>query len=144
MKMLDDSKKNEFVSLLPSNKRSGVCNKILEQIRAGESYAPTIADKVFDKLNKYPVDNQAITSVLMDNPFLFMDAIVYYIEYEKLSYDDKQELKRSNSKPFIEQYMDGQPITENQIRKLNQLNYMGNLDLTKLGASQKIDELINE
>jgi len=141
---MDDSKKNEFVSLFPKRRKGPICNKILEPIRAGEKDLYIIADMIYDKFAKYPESNGDILEIIKENNELYLATIRYYLEYEKLSYDDKQELKRSNSKPFIEQYMDGQPITENQIRKLNQLNYMGSLDLTKLGASQKIDELINE
>lgn len=140
--MLDDSKKNEFVSLFPTKRKSTICNKILDQVRAGINYPPTIANNVFDKFNKYPADNGDITSILTDNPFLFMDAIAHYIEYEKIPYEEKQTLKRLNAKEYINTVMATQPITEKQSKMLKGLGYAGSFDLNKLEASQMIDSLI--
>ena len=73
---------------------------------------------------------------------MFMDAIGYYIEYEKLSHAEKTKLKQSKSSEYIDQHMDKQSISEKQIWKLRQLGYEGTYDLTKLQASKKIEELL--
>jgi len=140
--MLDDLKKNEFVSLFPANKKSTICNKILEQIRLGGTNRLGIAISVVSKLNKYPDDNGDLLFTLGMNKDLFMDAITYYIEHEKLSHAEKEELKRSKGKEYIEVNMGQQSITEKQIWKLNKLGYEGTYDLTKLEASRKIEELL--
>lgn len=140
--MLDDSKKNEFVGLFPTKRKSLVCNRILEQIRAGENNPATIAKNVFDKFNRFPDDNGDIIFILKMNFQLLFEAIEYYIEYEELSYADKQELKRSKGKEYVEQAMSEKHITEKQVWKLNKLGYSGTLDITCLEASRKISELM--
>ena len=140
--MIDASRKDEFVSLFPANRKSGICNKILEQIRAGEASPSVVMRKLAEKLNRFPEDNGDLLFILAMNQALFMDAIDYYIEYEKLSHAEKQKLKQSNSREYIEQYMDKQSITESQIWKLRKLGYSGTYDLTKLQASRKIEELL--
>lgn len=141
--MLDATKKDEFVSLFPANRKSGICNKILEKIRAGKDYSPEIARIVIDGLNRYPDDNGDILFILRNNTLLFMDAIDYYIEYEKLSHDEKRKLKRANSKEYVEQYMREQPITDKQIKMLEGLGYAGPFNISRLGASNIIEELIH-
>lgn len=137
--MMDDSKKNEFVSLFPKNKKSSICNKILSEIRSGNNYPPSIAINVLDKLNKYPDDNREIISVLENNPFMYMDAIVYYIEYEKMPYEDKQKLKQVNNKTYMDEAMAVQPISPKQVGMLKHLGYTGDFNMSKLDASQMID-----
>ena len=141
-KLLDATKKDEFVSLFPANRKSGICNKILEKIRAGKDYSPEIARIVIDGLNRYPDDNGDLLFILRNNTLLFMDAIDYYIEYEKLSHVKKEELRRFKSKEYIELNMGQQSISKKQIWKLNKLGYEGTYDLTKLEASRKIEELL--
>ena len=141
--MLDDSKKNEFVGLFPANRKSGICNKILDKIRAGKDYAPEIARIILDSLGKYPDDNGDILFILRNNTLLFLDAIDYYIEYEKLPYSEKQKLKQCKSKEYIEQYMREQSITDKQIKMLKGLGYKGEFNISRLGASNIIEELIH-
>ena len=137
-----DVKKNQFVSLFPANRRSGVCNKILEPIRSGQNDPLVVAKIVFDKYNRFPDDNADILSIIKANTFLFMDAIIYYIEYEKLSHEEKQELKRDKAKEYINATMATQPITEKQVSMLKRLGYAGSFELSKLEACQKIDSLV--
>lgn len=139
----NDAKKNEFVSLFPANKRSGVCNKILEPIRSGQVDPLIVAKIVFDKYNRFPDDNADIISIIKANTFLFIDAIIYYIEYEKLPRDEREKLKQSKSKEYVEQYMREQPITNKQIKMLEGLGYGGPFNISRLGASNIIEELIH-
>ena len=141
--MLDASRKDEFVSLFPANRKSGICNKILDKIRAGKDYSPEIARIILEQLQKYSDDNADIILILKNNILLFMDAIEYYLEYEKLSPAERQKLKQANSKEYIEQYMREQPITDKQIKMLEGLGYNGPFNISRLRASNIIEELIH-
>ena len=139
--MLDSTKKDEFMNLFPIKQRGPFGNKILEQIRAGEKIHTTIANKVYAKLKPYP-NNRDTVNILLDNPFMFLDAILYYLEYECLSHSNKEILKQSKSKEYIEEYMREQPITDKQKWKLQSLGYAGPFDISKLGARNIIEELL--
>lgn len=142
--ILDDSKKNEFVALFPANRKSNICNKILDQIRSGELNTSKVARKVVEKLNRYPDDNGDILFILAMNQKLFMDAIDYYVEYENLPYGEKMKLKIAKNSEYVAHHMDKQPATEKQIYLLKQKGYEGPFNLSKLEASRKIDELLRQ
>jgi len=143
MIMLDDSRKNEFVSLFPKNKKASICNKILEPIRAGESNHLVIANKIYEKLARYPDSNKELIDIILGNSSMYMDAIIYYIEYEKMPRDEREILKQSKSREYVEQYMREQPITNKQIKMLEGLGYNGPFNISRMGASNIIEKLIH-
>jgi hypothetical protein len=70
------------------------------------------------------------------------EAIDYYVEWEKLSFAEKEKIKQKNSKVYIENSMAGKEPTEKQIAFIESKGFEVPGD--KLACSKLISQIINE
>ena len=70
------------------------------------------------------------------------EAVDYYIKWEKLSFSEKEKIKKENSKTYIENSMAGKEPTEKQIAFIESKGFEVPGD--KLACSKLISQIINE
>jgi hypothetical protein len=126
-------------------------NLILSPIREGITDIPLIKEKVkgycienIKRLEHYGNEVPDYWYFIRDNIHTADADIQKYIDYEKLSYEEKQKLKQGKGQFFAKESMKDKPVTDSQKKYLIGLGYKGKFDdMSRYDASVFIEKLKN-
>ncbi len=129
----------KFLEFFEPKLRSGVANNFLEVIRKGE----TDPGKVLTKLL-----NNSWRSHLHGTIRQYYTQARQYVEYllqwESLSFEEKDQIKRARSQEYIDQHMEKLPATVKQVNYLRSLGYAGTVPENRRKAKELIDKFLKQ
>ena len=142
-----EHKKLKLFESIPSNKVGVATNILLGCLRAGgksqDDLYHYLENEKFkrDRWGGDEIVDKLFDLVSWDADNCVEEAIEYYLEWEKLSHEEKDRIKRSRGAEYATQSMAGKPPTEKQIAYIKSKGKTVPSD--RLEASKLIDILIN-
>lgn len=115
-------KELKFLEYFEANKRSGAINILLKPIRAGKTNINDVAlwleEDCKERLRYNKSQQVGQMLIAIKDTEALQEAINYYVEWEKLSFAEKEKIKSEKAKSYIENSMKGKEATQKQINFL--------------------------
>ena len=138
-----------MLELIERRYKGPVVNLILNPIREGitdiEEIKSYIKKGVISDIQRHERYGNGVPDhlyILRDHIHEADTDIQYYIDYEKLPYEEKQKLKQGKGQFFAKESMKDKPVTEAQKKYLIGLGFKGKFDeMSRYDASVFIEKL---
>lgn len=138
-----------MLELIDQRHKGPAVNEILIVIRTGLTDMAQIKLKIRENVMEHLLKCEHWGNEVSDYWYILRDHIheadadiQKYLDYEKLSPEEKQKLKQGKGQFFAKESMRDKPPTEAQIKYLLSLGYKGDVkSLTRLDVSVLIDNL---
>lgn len=136
--LINDSRM-KFLEFFEPKLRSGVANNFLEVIRDGETDPGKVLSKLLNnswKSHLHPIIRKYYTQAKRYTEYL--------LQWEKLSFAEKDQIKRARSQEYIDLHMEKLPATVKQINYLRSLGYAGPVPENRRKAKEHIDKFLKQ
>jgi len=137
-------KELKFLEYFESSQKSFAVNMLLKPIRARvtdiNSVTSWIRSDCDSRLGWGKSQQVGQILVAIEDKDALQEAINYYIEWEKLSFAEKEKIKQENNKTYIENSMAGKKPTEKQIAFIKSKGF--EIPGDKLECSRLITKII--
>lgn len=144
--MVNDTRR-KFLEYFPNNKRATVANEFLKPIRKDAPIdAIQIVRAVENNCNpagkRYDTGKNYICEAIRQFFSEALEYAKYCFDWEQLSYEEKDKIKRERGKTAILEHMEKEAPTEKQIKYLRSLGYVGAGPQSKGEACKLIDDIL--
>ena len=134
-------KKPEILKHFPDNYQGVASNVILAAIRGGAKNYQEVFNYLLSTENNHWVFLK-LKEIFQGSDKLGKEAVDYYLKWETLTPEEKQNFRDADREYFVAKKMDKEPPTEKQIHWLKK--YGVEIPDSKLKASKLLDEIFKK
>jgi hypothetical protein len=148
-----DPTSDSWLAQWPSNRRSTLANLFYSAVRRGLTEPPAIVEQVTAEIHRRLQWATAfetrqwwcqVLNTLSDDPRGAQTYAAEVLATEHLPRAERERQKQERAKTYIQQAMQGKPVTDKQLWLLRSLGHRGPLPSDRADASMLIDTLLRK